>query len=90
MLGFVAETVYPALLRTPDEIENLVKGLEGRFVPPGPSGAPTRGMANILPTGRNFYSVDPKTIPSPAAWETGQALSNALLEKYLNEEGSYP
>ncbi len=90
VLAFVAATVYPALLRTPEEIENLIKGLEGRFVPPGPSGAPTRGMANILPTGRNFYSVDPKTIPSPAAWETGQALANALLEKYLDEEGSYP
>jgi len=59
-------------------------------VPPGPSGAPTRGMANILPTGRNFYSVDPKTIPSPSAWETGKALADALLEKYLTEEGAYP
>jgi cobaltochelatase CobN len=47
-------------------------------------------MANILPTGRNFYSVDPKTLPSPAAWEVGQALGDALLEKYLDEEGAYP
>jgi cobaltochelatase CobN len=47
-------------------------------------------MANILPTGRNFYSVDPRTIPSPAAWETGKRLAEALLEKYLKEEGSYP
>ena len=90
VLEYVAGTIYPALLQTPDEIGNLLRGLEGRFVPPGPSGAPTRGMANILPTGRNFYSVDPKTIPSPAAWETGKALAESLLEKYLAEEGAYP
>ncbi len=90
VLGYVADTIYPALQRTPDEIGNLLRGLDGRFVPPGPSGAPTRGMANILPTGRNFYSVDPKTIPSPSAWETGKALADALLEKYLTEEGAYP
>ena len=89
-LEYVAETVYPALMRTPDEIGNLLRGLEGKFVPPGPSGAPTRGMAGILPTGRNFYSVDPKTIPSPAAWETGKRLAESLLEKYLEEEGAYP
>ena len=89
-LEYVAETVYPALMRTPDEIANLLRGLEGKFVPPGPSGAPTRGMAGILPTGRNFYSVDPKSIPSPSAWETGKKLSESLLEKYLEDEGSYP
>ena len=90
VLEYVAETIYPALMRTPDEIGNLLRGLEGKFVPPGPSGAPTRGMANILPTGRNFYSVDPKTIPSPAAWETGKQLAQSLLDKYLEEEGAYP
>ena len=90
VLEYVAETVYPALMRTPDEIGNLLRGMEGKYVPPGPSGAPTRGMANILPTGRNFYSVDPKTIPSPAAWETGKQLAQSLLEKYLEEEGGYP
>ena len=90
VLEYVAETIYPALMRTPDEIGNLLRGMEGKYVPPGPSGAPTRGMANILPTGRNFYSVDPKTIPSPAAWETGKQLAQSLLDKYLEEEGAYP
>jgi cobaltochelatase CobN len=89
-LHYAAGSIYPALMRTTDEIDNLLRGLEGRFVPPGPSGAPTRGMANVLPTGRNFYSVDPKTLPSPAAWAVGQALGDALLEKYLDEEGTYP
>ncbi len=90
MLRYATESIYPALMRTTDEIDNLLRGLEGRFVPPGPSGAPTRGMANVLPTGRNFYSVDPKTLPSPAAWDVGKALGDALLDKYLDEEGAYP
>ena len=90
VLEYVADTIYPALMRTPDEIGNLLRGMEGKYVPPGPSGAPTRGMANILPTGRNFYSVDPKTIPSPAAWETGKQFAQSLLDKYQEEEGAYP
>ena len=90
VLNFVADTLHPALLRTTDEIGNLLRGLNGQFVPAGPSGAPTRGMANILPTGRNFYSVDPKTIPSPTAWDMGVGLADALLQVYLEEEGGYP
>ena len=90
VLRYVTDFIYPALMRTSDEIGNLLRGLEGRFVPPGPSGAPTRGMANVLPTGRNFYSVDPKTLPSPAAWDVGRDLGDALLDKYLQEEGGYP
>ncbi|MGE3912228.1 MAG: cobaltochelatase subunit CobN [Chloroflexota bacterium] len=89
-LDFVAGTLVPNLDRTTDEIGNLLRGLDGRYVPAGPSGAPTRGQANALPTGRNFYSVDPNTIPSPNAWATGVALGDALLAKYLAEEGRYP
>ncbi|MCH7734517.1 MAG: cobaltochelatase subunit CobN [Chloroflexi bacterium] len=76
VLEYVAGTIYPALLQTPDEIGNLLRGLDGRFVPPGPSGAPTRGMANILPTGRNFYSVDPKTIhlPRTRSWSKSEGI----------------
>ena len=77
-------------MQTTDEIDNLLRGLDGRFVPAGPSGSPTRGLPNVLPTGRNFYSVDPKTLPSPAAWEVGKALGDALLSKYLDEENQYP
>ena len=89
-LRCAAATIYPALCRTTDEIDNLLRGLDGEFIPAGPSGAPSRGMANVLPTGRNFYSVDPKTIPSQAAWQMGQGLGQGLLEKYLGEEGAYP
>ena len=66
---YVCNSIYPNLMSTTDEIDNLIEGLEGKFIPAGPSGAPTRGMPNVLPTGRNFYSVDPKSLPSPAAWE---------------------
>ena len=90
VLNYVTDTLHPALLKTTDEIGNLLRGLNGQFVPAGPSGAPTRGMSNILPTGRNFYSVDPKTIPSPTAWEMGVGLADALLKVYLEEEGEYP
>ena len=90
VLNYVADTLHPALLRTTDEIDNLLRGLDGRFVPAGPSGAPTRGMSNILPTGRNFYSVDPNTIPSPTAWDMGVGLADALLAVYMEEEGAYP
>ncbi len=89
-LDYVSNTLVPSLERTTDEIGNLLRGLDGRYVPAGPSGAPTRGQANALPTGRNFYSVDPNTIPSPNAWDTGVALGDALIAKYLAEEGTYP
>jgi cobaltochelatase CobN len=90
VLRYAAERLVPDLRRTRDELGNLLRGLRGEYVPAGPSGAPTRGMANVLPTGRNFYSVDPNTIPSAAAWEVGQNLGQALLDKYLAEEGRYP
>ena len=90
VLSYIGQHIYPSLLRTTDEIDNLLRGLDGRFVPPGPSGAPTRGMVNVLPTGRNFYSVDPRALPSPTAWDVGKALGDALLQKYLDEEGGYP
>ena len=90
VLSYIGEHIYPSLLRTTDEIDNLLRGLDGRFVPPGPSGSPTRGMVNVLPTGRNFYSVDPRALPSPTAWDVGKTLGDALLQKYLDEEGSYP
>jgi cobaltochelatase CobN len=75
---------------TEDELNNLLAASEGCYVPSGPSGAPTRGMADILPTGRNFYSVDPQAIPTPAAWNVGVANADALLRRYIREEGRYP
>ena len=89
-LRFAAEEVVPRLSRTPDEMSNLLRGLGGGYVPAGPSGSPTRGLVNVLPTGRNFYSVDPKALPSSLSWEVGQGLADDLLQHYLDEEGRYP
>jgi cobaltochelatase CobN len=73
-----------------DEIGSLFNGFRGGYIEPGPSGLMTRGRPDILPTGRNFYSLDPHKLPSPSAWETGRQLAEKTLDKYLEEEGSYP
>jgi cobaltochelatase CobN len=89
-LRFAGEEVVPRLRGTASELPNLVGGLQGRHVPAGPSGSPTRGRFDVLPTGRNFYSVDPKALPSELAYETGARLADALLERHVREEGAYP
>ncbi len=72
------------------ERAGLLAGLGGRFVPPGPSGAPTRGRPDVLPTGRNFYAVDTRTVPTPAAWTLGWKSAGLLIERYAQEHGAWP
>jgi cobaltochelatase CobN len=72
------------------EIKGLLTGLDGRFVPPGPSGAPTRGRPDVLPTGRNFYSVDSRAVPTPAAYELGKKSAELLIRRYLQDHGEWP
>ncbi|WP_328848252.1 cobaltochelatase subunit CobN [Micromonospora zamorensis] len=90
VLHFAATELVPRLGRTTDELTNTLGALDGRFVAPGPSGSPTRGLVNVLPTGRNFYSVDPKAIPSRNAWDVGVALADSLLARHLADTGAYP
>jgi cobaltochelatase CobN len=90
VLTFAATEVVPRLAQTTDEITRTLHALDGGFVPAGPSGSPLRGLVNVLPTGRNFYSVDPRAVPSRLAWETGQAMADSLLERYLADTGTYP
>ncbi|MEU9790307.1 cobaltochelatase subunit CobN [Streptomyces sparsogenes] len=91
ILDFAAREVVPRLAATTAEIDHAVHALNGGFVPAGPSGSPLRGLVNVLPTGRNFYSVDPKAVPSRLAWETGQALADSLLERYRRDnDGAWP
>ena len=90
VLRWVCQGLVPALAATTGEIDAVLAALDGRFIPPGPSGAPSRGMAHVLPTGRNFYSVDPKAIPSPLAWQVGTALADRLVDRHVSEEGRYP
>jgi cobaltochelatase CobN len=72
------------------EIAALLRGLDGRFMPPGPSGAPTRGRPEVLPTGRNFYSVDTRAVPTPSAWHLGWKSAQLLVEEHFQREGEYP
>ncbi|MGK5531975.1 cobaltochelatase subunit CobN [Streptomyces sp. URMC 129] len=90
VLEFAAAEVIPRLARTGDEITHVLHALDGGYVPAGPSGSPTRGLVNVLPTGRNFYSVDPKAIPSRLAWDVGSALADSLLARHLADHGTYP
>lgn len=90
VLSFAATEVVPRLARTTDELDHTLHALAGGYVPAGPSGSPLRGLVNVLPTGRNFYTVDPRAVPSRLAWQTGQAMADSLVERYLTEEGSYP
>jgi cobaltochelatase CobN len=89
-LTFAATEVVPRLERTGDELANVLRALDGRFVEAGPSGSPTRGLVNVLPTGRNFYAVDPKAIPSRNAWDVGVALADSLIARHRTETGEYP
>nr|WP_288355045.1 cobaltochelatase subunit CobN [uncultured Pseudomonas sp.] len=71
------------------EMHGLLSALEGRFVPSGPSGAPSRGRLDVLPTGRNFYSVDVRNLPTPTAWRLGVQAADRLLERHLQDEGDH-
>ncbi len=90
VLAWICTRLVPNLAATSGEVARVVEALGGLPIPPGPSGAPTRGMAHCLPTGRNFYSIDPRAIPTRLSWETGVRLADALVAKYLEERGSYP
>ncbi|KUH84030.1 cobaltochelatase subunit CobN [Mycobacterium sp. IS-1556] len=90
VLRFAATEVVPRLAGTAEEIVHILRALDGRFIASGPSGSPLRGLVNVLPTGRNFYSVDPKAVPSRLAWETGVAMADSLLERYRNDYGDWP
>jgi len=89
-LKWINNYLLPSLLKTSQETDNLLRGLEGKYVPSGSSGAPTRGRADVLPTGRNFYSVDIRAIPTETAWRVGELAAERLIERYTQENGEYP
>ena len=91
VLCYAAESIVPSLLEGGEaEIGNIIHALDGGFIPPGPSGSPTRGMAHVLPTGRNFFAVDPRALPTMASWQVGQGLAETLISRYQMEEGKFP
>ena len=89
-ISFVCSELYPNLMHMDNEIDSVMKGLQGEFIEPGPSGCPTRGRAQILPTGRNFYSIDPDAVPWHSSWEIGKKMADQMLERFVDEHGSYP
>ena len=72
------------------EMRGLLAALDGRFVPPGSAGAPDRGRIDVLPTGRNLYSVDPRAVPTRTAWEIGRRTAEALLTRHAQDHGDWP
>jgi cobaltochelatase CobN len=91
VLDEVEATIRPAVSACGSaEIDGLLCGLDGGFVAPGPSGAPTRGRPDVLPTGRNFFSVDTRTVPTPAAWHLGWKSATLLIERYVQDVGAWP
>jgi cobaltochelatase CobN len=89
-LSWICDWLVPALRATTEETRSVLRALDGRFVPAGPSGAPSRGMAHVLPTGRNFYSLDPKAVPSRVSMDVGEALASRLCERHIAEQGQLP
>ncbi len=91
VLGHLNQVLAPRVDACgPLEMRCLLDGLAGRFVPPGPSGAPSRGRPDVLPTGRNFYSVDTRAVPTPAAYHMGAQAADRVIERHLQDHGSFP
>ena len=89
-LTWLSNHLLPLIYQTEEEITNLLRGLAGEYIPSGASGAPTRGRPEVLPTGRNFYSVDIRAIPTETAWDVGRRAAELLVERYTQENGEYP
>src|SRR5690606_31356827 len=90
VLETVESTIRPRLAASgPAELAALLDGLDGKFIAPGPSGAPSRGRLDVLPTGRNFYSIDPRAVPTPTAWELGQKSAESLVLRHLQDHGQH-
>lgn len=90
ILQSLSEVVAPRLDACgPAEMQGLLDALNGRFVPAGPSGAPSRGRLDVLPTGRNFFSVDVRNLPTTTAWRIGFQSANLLLERHLQDHGDH-
>jgi cobaltochelatase CobN len=89
-LNWICDRLLPSLQNTTQELTNFLRGLNGEYIPSGASGAPTRGKPEVLPTGRNFYSVDIRAIPTETAWDIGRKAADCVIETYTQEHGEYP
>ncbi|WP_256393662.1 cobaltochelatase subunit CobN [Natronoarchaeum rubrum] len=89
-LAFICEEAAPRVRGAEDEIPRTADALAGEYVPPGGSGAPTRGGVDLLPTGRNFYTLDPRKVPAKNAWTVGKEVAEGVAERHRDAEGEYP
>ena len=89
-VSFICDELVPNLNRMGGEMDSIMDALQGRYILPGPAGCPTRGRAQLLPTGRNFYSIDPDSVPWHSSWDIGRRMADQMLERYIGDFGSYP
>ncbi|RXK51409.1 cobaltochelatase subunit CobN [Halorientalis pallida] len=89
-LAFICEEAAPRVAGAEEEIPRTADALAGEYVPPGGSGAPTRGGVDLLPTARNFYTLDPRKVPAKSAWDVGREVADSVAERHLEDEGEYP
>ncbi|PLZ93284.1 magnesium chelatase subunit H [Fischerella thermalis] len=82
--------VRELLMQTTDELMNLLRGLNGEYIPPAPGGDLLRDGPGVLPTGRNIHALDPYRMPSPAAYERGREIGQQIIAQHLQEHGKYP
>lgn len=84
------KNIRDLLMQNTDELTNLLRGLNGEYIPPAPGGDLLRDGAGVLPTGRNIHALDPYRMPSTAAYERGREIAKKIIAQNLEENGSYP
>ncbi len=89
-LVYVCDEVSKNVMKMTDEMDNMMHACDGGYVLPGPSGAPMRGNAHILPMGRNYYGIDPDIVPPRASWEIGKKMADQMIQRYIEDKGIYP
>ena len=89
-LSYICEEVAPRVDGASAEIPQTADALDGEYVSPGGSGAPTRGGVDLLPTGRNFYTLDPRKVPAKSAWEVGSEVAAGTVARHQDDHGEYP
>ncbi len=84
------QTAFDAAPSATSERQALLRALEGKRIEAGPSGSPYRGRTDVLPTGRNLFTTDPRSVPTRASYAQGVTLAEELVRKHLQDEGDYP
>lgn len=85
-----AIAIRTLLQQTTDELTNLLRGLNGEYIPPAPGGDLLRDGMGVLPTGRNIHALDPYRMPSAAAYERGREIARKIIDQHLREQGTFP